>query len=340
MNSFNTHEDTQQVLSKYKNSGVTIRTFNQSRFPRILKDTMVPLPKDVKGSLEDWYPPGHGDFFQSFYNSGLLQELLDQGKEYIFLSNVDNLASTCDFDICKYLEESGSEYFMELTEKTKADVKGGTLIEYEGRVRLLEIAQVPPSRVPEFASIKKFKIFNTNNIWLRMNAIKRTVEDKSIFDLDVIENKKTVNKQVVLQLETAVGAAIKCFKGGKGILVSRDRFLPVKSTNDLFVIQSNIYEIRNGALIVNPRRPFSGAPLIKLGSHFSKVKGYMERLKGIPNLLELDQLTISGDVTLGEGVTLKGSVIIVANDGQKIDIAPGSVLENKIITGSLRILDL
>ena len=36
---------------------------------------------------------------------------------------------------------------MEVTDKTKADIKGGTLIDYDGHVRLLEIAQVPPERM-------------------------------------------------------------------------------------------------------------------------------------------------------------------------------------------------
>ena len=30
----------------------------------------------------------------------------------------------------------------QVTDKTRADVKGGTLIQYEGRLRLLEVAQV------------------------------------------------------------------------------------------------------------------------------------------------------------------------------------------------------
>ena len=50
---------------------------------------------------------------------------------------------------------------MEVTDKTRADVKGGTLIEYEGRARLLEIAQVPKENVDEFKSVSKewFVIF-------------------------------------------------------------------------------------------------------------------------------------------------------------------------------------
>jgi len=255
-----------------------------------------------------------------------------------FLANVDNLAATVDFDIVKYMADHGAEYLMELTEKTKADVKGGTLIEYDGRAKLLEIAQVPASKVNEFTSIKKFKIFNTNNIWIKMAAIKRVVESGAIAQLDIIENKKFVNKQQIIQLETAVGSAIQCFEKAKGVLVPRDRFLPVKSTNDLFLIQSNIYEVQKGRLVLSPKRVFPTIPNIKLGAAFSKVKNYMERIKGIPNILELDQLTVSGDVCFGEGITLNGTVIIVAHDGEKIDIPSGSVLENKIITGSLRLL--
>ena len=52
-------------------------------------------------------------------------------------------------------------YVMEVTDKTHADVKGGTLVQYEQHVRLLEIAQVPKAHVEEFKSVKKFKIFNT-----------------------------------------------------------------------------------------------------------------------------------------------------------------------------------
>jgi UTP--glucose-1-phosphate uridylyltransferase len=36
---------------------------------------------------------------------------------------------------------------------------------------------------------------------------------------------------------------------------------------------------------------------------------------------------------------LKGTVIIVANHGNRIDIPSGSILENKVVSGNLRILD-
>ena len=82
---------------------------------------------------------------------------------------------------------------MELTDKTRADVKGGTLINYDGQVRLLEIAQVPKEHVEEFKSIKKFKYFNTNNLWINLKAVKRLVESNGI-ESEIIPNYKTISK--------------------------------------------------------------------------------------------------------------------------------------------------
>ena len=65
----------------------------------------------------------------------------------------------------------------------------------------------------------------------------------------------------------------------------------------------------------------------------------MKRFESIPNILHLDHLTVSGDVCFGKGISLKGTVIIIANHGERIDIPDGSTLENKIVSGNLRILE-
>lgn len=86
MNSFNTHEETGKVVSKYHNVNARIETFNQSRYPRILKDSLLPLGEDHIGHKDDWYPPGHGDVYRAFANSGLLEKMMAEGKEYVFIS--------------------------------------------------------------------------------------------------------------------------------------------------------------------------------------------------------------------------------------------------------------
>ncbi|XP_063901146.1 UTP--glucose-1-phosphate uridylyltransferase-like isoform X2 [Zophobas morio] len=338
MNSFNTHEETERIIGKYKGALVQILTFNQARYPRIDKETLLPCASDYEEDDSEWYPPGHGDIYFALKYSGLLDSFLKE--EYIFISNIDNLGATVDLKILNYLANSDCEFLMEVTNKTMADVKGGTLISYEGHSQLLELAQVPKNHVDEFKSIKKFRIFNTNNLWLKLKAIKRVLA-KDDFDLDIIVNEKRVKgNQKIIQLETAVGASIKYFNTAKGINVPRSRFLPVKTTSDLLLVKSNLYSLKHGGLLMNPERPFPEVPLIKLGEeHFKNVQHFLQRIPNIPNIIELDHLTVTGDVTFGFDVVLKGTVIIVANHGERIDIPSGAILENKVITGNLRILD-
>jgi UTP--glucose-1-phosphate uridylyltransferase len=115
------------------------------------------------------------------------------------------------------------------------------LIDYEGRVKLLEIAQVPSSKVDEFKSVKKFKIFNTNNIWISLSAIAELQTRDAFADMDIILNPKVEGGKAIIQLERAVGAAIQYFRSAQGINVPRSRFVPVKSTGDLLVVQSSLY---------------------------------------------------------------------------------------------------
>ncbi|CAF3966732.1 unnamed protein product [Rotaria sp. Silwood1] len=90
---------------------------------------------------------------------------------------------------------------------------------------------------------------------------------------------------------------------------------------------------------MNAQRSFPAVPLVKLGTSFIKVKDFLSRFQSIPDCLELDSLTVSGDVTFGKSVSLRGTVIIIANHGDRIDIPTGAILENKIVSGNLRILD-
>ncbi|GFT61126.1 UTP--glucose-1-phosphate uridylyltransferase [Nephila pilipes] len=64
--------------------------------------------------------------------------------------------------------------------------------------------------------------------------------------------------------------------------------------------------MKNGSLIMNPERSFQSTPLVKLGDlHFLKVRDFLSRFDTIPDMLELDHLTVSGDVTFGRCVSLK-----------------------------------
>lgn len=96
MNSFNTHQDTLKLIKKYEGRRCEIHTFLQNKFPRINKETLSPEPND-------YYPPGHGDFYESFHTSGLLDRFISEKREYCFVSNIDNLGATADLNILNSL---------------------------------------------------------------------------------------------------------------------------------------------------------------------------------------------------------------------------------------------
>lgn len=110
MTSFNTHEDTLRIIKKYANQQLRITTFNQSRYPRISKETLLPCPKSAHDDKKHWYPPGHGDLYTSLLNSGVLDQLLAEGKEYLFVSNSDNLGAVLVLGKVIYIQ--GSNYFL------------------------------------------------------------------------------------------------------------------------------------------------------------------------------------------------------------------------------------
>ncbi|KAJ3488931.1 hypothetical protein NLI96_g2472 [Meripilus lineatus] len=346
MTSFNTHEDTLRIIKKYANQQLRITTFNQSRYPRIYKESLLPCPKTADDDKKNWYPPGHGDLYNALYQSGVLDDLLAEGKEYLFVSNSDNLGAVVDDKILQHMIESQAEFIMEVTDKTKADIKGGTLIDYDGSIRLLEVAQVASEHIEDFKSVRKFKIFNTNNLWINLRALKRIMEGAEM-ELDIIVNPKTTDDgQAVIQARfqrpflASAGAAIKHFKNGHGVNVPRSRFLPVKSCSDLLLIKSDIYSLEHGQLVINEQRMFETTPVIKLGDHFKKIAQFQKRFKKIPKIIELDHLTVTGDVNFGRNVTLRGTVIIVANEGQRIDIPDGCILENRLLSGNLNMIEL
>ncbi len=337
MNSFNTDQDTQKIIRKY-NGQLSILTFQQNEFPRLRKDSMLPLSKEVYG-LQSVYPPGHGDFYHSISKSGILDQLIDQGKKYMFIANADNVGASVDLKILGLMKKTNAPFILEVTDKTRADVKGGTLIKTnEQSLRLLELAQVPQDYVEEFKSVKKFKIFNTNNIWINLIELKKKLE-KDTLQLDVIVNRKNLEHLPVIQLETAIASGINNFAGSLAVKVPRIRFVPIKKTDDLMLVQSNIFIFKDGILAKNPERQFSGLPLIRLGGNLQTVEEYQNRFETIPDILELDLLTVVGDVYFGKNITLRGNVILICERGE-LRLPDNSLLENKVLTGSIKMGDL
>ncbi|KAG6918555.1 hypothetical protein DXG01_013645 [Tephrocybe rancida] len=123
MTSFNTHDDTLRIIQKYDKKEVRITPFIQSKYPRIMKDSLVPCATNGQDEKSDWYPPGHGDLYTVIYRSGMLDRLLKEGKQYLFVSNSDNLGAIVDPKILYHMVETKTDFLMEVTDKTRADIE-------------------------------------------------------------------------------------------------------------------------------------------------------------------------------------------------------------------------
>ncbi|MCB0320281.1 MAG: UTP--glucose-1-phosphate uridylyltransferase, partial [Bdellovibrionales bacterium] len=127
MNSFRTESDTCDHLPKSLNEVTGIpSTVLQHQVPKLALDTMLPIVWPENPELE-WCPPGHGDLYSVLTGSGILQQALNRGLRYLFVSNADNLGATISEEILGYIVDSQVPFLMEVAERTEVDRKGGHL---------------------------------------------------------------------------------------------------------------------------------------------------------------------------------------------------------------------
>ena len=325
MNSFYTDQKIREFVD---NSELPITTFKQNMFPRLDPETFLPLCPDEWGD-QIWYPPGHGDFYNCIEQQGILRSLIEDGKDILFISNADNLGAVADTKILNHMIEKEIPFLMEVTPKTPADVKGGTLYEQNGKLKLLEIAQVPKEYIDDFCSQDKFSVFNTNNIWINLIALEKRFR-KGPLNLNVIVNQKNIKGKPIVQLETAIGSVMDCFEGAVGLCVSRDRFMPVKKTEDLFLVQSNLFNLDGGRLVRNEERIFDSLPEVRFGSPLNQLEAFQKCFPVIPDLLGLELLDVAGRVCFEGAASLKGRVRLKAI-GKTMHIENGRHIENESI---------
>jgi UDP-N-acetylglucosamine pyrophosphorylase len=329
MNSFSTSRETLQHLARYAgDAGMLPAAIHpsaawladasqvelmQNQIPKIDATTLEPVTWAADRALE-WCPPGHGDLFPALVGSGWLERLLAQGIRYAFVSNSDNLGAILDPALLNYFAASEAPFLMEVTRRTAADRKGGHLAvrRSDGRLLLREVAQCPDADIAAFQDIDRHRYFNTNSLWLRLDLLKEQLAaDGGALPLPMIRNHKTVDPRdksspAVIQLETAMGAAIECFAGAAAIEVPRSRFAPVKNTADLLALRSDAYQILAGGQVrLHPDR-HGVPPVITLCDDY-KLVDQLGAL-GVPGLLRCRFLTVTGPSHFPPGTVLDGDV--------------------------------
>jgi UTP--glucose-1-phosphate uridylyltransferase len=197
---------------------------------------------------------------------------------------------------------------------------------------LRETAQTPPDDEDSFRDYKRWRYYNTNNLWINLEALADALErNAGVFELPLIVNHKTVDPRdssstEVLQLESAMGAAISSFADAQILRVPRTRFAPVKTTDDLLLLRSDVYSLTKDMHVEPVPERADDLPLVELDpAHYKLLDAFDARFPaGPPSLREAQRLSVRGDVTFGSGVIVRGDVEIAVSEPVKI--ADGTVL--------------
>ena len=316
MNSFRTSADAMAALAPYADlavDGLPLE-FLQNKEPKLRVDDLTPVTWEKEPDLE-WCPPGHGDIYTALRGTGLLQQLIDAGYKQVFVSNSDNLGAVPDARVAGWFARSGAPFAIEAVRRTPSDRKGGhfAVRKDDGRIVLRETAQTLDEDKEALADLTRHKFMSTNNLWFNLEAMRDELDRRDgVLGLAMIKNTKTVDpadpgSPEVIQIETAMGAAIEVFDGATTIEVGRDRFVPVKTTNDLLVMRSDCYDLSDAFVL--EQKP-EKIPFVDLdGKYFKFVAGFDERFpEGIPSMLRATSLVVHGDWTFEKDVTVVGDV--------------------------------
>ena len=303
MHSFHTREDSLAALEGFDD----VLDFLQHKVPKLRAADLAAVEWPADPALE-WCPPGHGDIYAALRSSGIRDTLLEQGVRYAFVSNADNLGAVLDPVILEWFAASGAPFAMETVIGTEADRKGGHIAWRDGRLVLRETAQAPDP--VSFQDFRRWRYYNTNNLWLDLEALDSTPA------LPLIVNRKTVDASdpdstPVIQTETAMGAAIGVFEGAQALCVPRSRFVPVKTTDDLLALRSDVYRLLDDGVLESDAEP----PFIALDpAYFKRIADFEARFPHGPvSLRRCERFVVRGDVTFGARVIAQGRVEVRAD---------------------------
>lgn len=317
LDSAETHDETLKAVGQYKKSRIDVHSLIQGQ--KLQLD-----PSQKPKERYDLYTFDHGPQLLSLLTGGTLDVLLSKGKEFALVVGSDNVAAVIDPQILNHLIQNKTEFCMEVTPTAALELSSSTYSTSES-CQLADIA-LNSSHSP----MDKFKFSDTRILWLNLTAIKRLVDTNTLKIGNSSFSEVGTGDQMLLH-KTVVGSMIKFFDRAVGINVPYSRSLQLSSTSDLLLLQSDLYTSNKGLVVRNAARASPVNPSIDLGPEFEKINDFQSRFKSIPSIVELDSLTVRGDVWFGLGVTLKGKVSINAKPGVKLEIPDGAVLENQEI---------
>ncbi len=207
---------------KQRNAPPHVRTFVQDLSLRLTESGEIFFDSQGHPSA---YAPGHGDLPDALIRSGLLDEHIEGGGEYVWITNVDNLGATLDDALLGFFVLSKKELMVEVTDKLEND-RGGIPVHALGRLQVLE-----EFRLPKGFDASSVRVFNTNTFLVNARALAKTHVEWSFFEVSKkVDGKPAIQFERLLQELTAALDTIYIRVPRTG---ADARFLPVKDPQEL-----------------------------------------------------------------------------------------------------------
>lgn len=334
----------------------------QAMFPRLKKDKAVPI--DFGSEEKRVAPGGHGQVLFQLYQDGLLEKYRDEGCNILVLANTDGLNSTPDPYIANYMMTHNILGGMVTTDRTPIDAKGGIVVLRNGKLELIERAQVSDDQMPLFESIglrqgDNTQPFNTNLIYLNISLLTEYLdalrnehgEDAVLAALtpDLIVNQKKVSdgdtQREVLQLEGAIGSVVLRFPNVRLFHLPASQraegFTPIKTPPDV------VYLYDSDAFTFNPETSQLEANVSGTFAafHLSGWRGWnlLEQTRaafGRPGMRDLRSLHVMGEVVFRDALFC-GVVEVVNNTGRQFNFSehPDAIREGgRLLFKNVRVI--
>ena len=199
MNSYSTQEATRQALGAYPQlaecgAGALPLTFLQNKVPKIWQETLQPVEWHQDPS-KSGARPDNGDIYLTLHMSSLLRKMLSLGYEYMFVSNADNLGATVDNRYSR-LFRSPQPALPHGSDRShgRRPQGGAPCSKLRWTAPAAGNCPVPPEEIEQFQDIDRYRLFNTNNLWIHLPSLRELLQNRDGFlDLPVIVNSKPVD---------------------------------------------------------------------------------------------------------------------------------------------------
>ena len=233
----------------------------QSQEPRLLQSDLSPV--GGRTTRRSNGAPGHGDLYPTLLDSGILDQLIEAGFRYASVSNSDNLGCGPRPPSRVGLPAVARRMPQRSPPARRWTSKGWPIVRRraDGRLILRETAQTAPEEMQFFTDAARHPHARHQQPLVRPGRAQGQADRdrRRVWPSPhpQCEGRRSGRSDLTGGLPARVrhGAAIEVFDGARVIVVPRDRFIPVKTTNELALLRSDVVTWDQASPLRPPARP-------------------------------------------------------------------------------------